>query len=223
MSARINPEARAVKSRNWFWISLGLAGAAGLVVLGYITQAKAARKPLPKAKGVSPDKAVQQAIAALGVDAHPWMLTDFAYSAAYPECPAVIDPTDPEHDTCRGLWLDMLIKMSEATGLDPDVPIKPPDPSKSTGVAADIANFLAALTANQRSELRTILGAERYDNLVSASEAGNDGSVQALLLAMRKDVEKLVKESPLQAYSLYSQLQKLLGDAKLEEFLEIAK
>jgi hypothetical protein len=210
----------ASRASTWFWVGLAAAVAAGGLAFSFVQKAQA-KKPLPKAKALTPERAAALAVKELGADAHPYMLTDFAYSAAYPQCPAVIDPTNPEHDVCRGYWLDMLIKIRDIAGVDPETPIEEPDPAKSTGIAAGIAAFLAKLTESQRAELRTILGAQRYDNIVSASQAGNDGSVRAQVVTMRKEVEKLMKTSPLQAYSLYSQLQKLLGDAKLEEFLGI--
>jgi hypothetical protein len=200
-----------------------VAGAAALVgVFSFIGKASASR-PLPKAKPPTLDGAVKLAIKTLGAGAHPYTLTDFAYAAAYPQCPSVIDPADPEHDECRELWLQILTKVFAAAGIDPDAPLERPDPSTSTGIAADIARFLSDLTVAQRAKLRTILGASRYDNIVASAEAGSDASVQAQLMALRRDVEKLVAESPLQAFALYNQLQTLLGEAKLKDFLAIAK
>lgn len=216
------PSSSKPRGPKWGWIGIFAAAGVGLGIFSYVTQAKAGKR-LPKSKGLSLDGAVKLAIKTLGADAHPYTLTDFAYTAAYPWCPSVIDPADPEHDECRELWMGALVKVFEATGIDPDAPLERPDPSLSSGIAADIATFLSKLTVSQRAELRTILGASRYDNIVSSAEAGNDASVQAQLMALRRDVEKLVSTSPLQAYALYSQLQKLLGDKKLEEFLAIAK
>jgi hypothetical protein len=41
--------------------------------------------------------------------------TDWAYHHAFPDCPEVIDPNNPEHDECKDLWLLMRQYIQEAS------------------------------------------------------------------------------------------------------------
>jgi len=202
-----------------FWLSIGIAIAAGLAVVGWALRAKA--KPLPRAKALPPNQAVKAAVDQLGVDAHPYALTDFAYALAYPECPTVPDEDDPEHDRCRGLWIEMSMLVRDTLGIDPDAEVEPPP--ASSGIAQGVLDFIASLNEYQRTEIRRIVGALRYDGLIAAAESGSDAAVQAQMMMLRKDAEKLMKDSPLQAAQMAFKLQSVLGDAKVEEFLELAK
>ena len=221
----MSTQLRELNPTTTFWISIGLAITAGVVVTGYALRARArAKKPLPKAKGIPPKQAVTAAIDQLGRDAHPYALTDFAYVLAYPECPTVPDEKNPEHDRCRGLWLEMAMRVRDRLGLDPDEPIEPkPSVPKNNGLAKSLCDYFDSLTEKQRTGVRSIIGAERHDKLLDACEADNDAVVRAQILTLRKDVEKLFKDDPLGAYMLYRQLQDVLGEEKVEEFLDIIK
>jgi hypothetical protein len=205
-----------------FWVGIGIALVAGGAVTLYALRARA-KKPLPRSKAMPPEEAVTAAIDQLGVDAHPYALTDFAYALAYPECPTVPDENDPSHDRCRGLWLDMSIRVRDRLGLDPDAPVEPAPEKMEEGIAKQLCDFFDSLTASQKKEVRSIVREDRYDNLVSTCEAGNDAAVRAQILSLRKEVEKLFKDHPLDASMLYFQLRDVLGEQKVEEFLDIVK
>lgn len=202
-----------------FWASLGIALAAGIVVIAWALRAKA--KPLPKAKALPPSDAVKAAIDQLGADAHPYALTDFAYALAHPECPTVPEETNPDHDRCRGLWMEMSILVRDTLGIDPDAPVEEPPPS--TGIAKSVLDFFESLNDFQRTEVRRIVGADRYDGLLAAAQSGSDAAVQAQMMVLRKDAQKLMKDHPLDAARMAFRLQEVLGDAKVQEFLELAK
>jgi len=214
---------RELNPSTTFWIGIGAALLVGGAVTLYALRVRA-RKPLPKPEGMSPKEAVTAALEQLGIDAHPYSLTDFAYALAYPECPTIPDEQDPQHDRCRGLWMEMSMRVRDRLGLDPDAPVEPPtEPPPDTGLATQLCDYFDNLTASQRKEVRVIVREDRYDNLVSACEAGNDAAVRAQILILRKDVETLFKEHPLDASALYFKLRDVLGEEKVEEFLDIVK
>lgn len=204
------------ETKKYLGWGAGIA-AVGILWLGAVNVAVAGQRKSLKAKGVSEIDAVDQAINTFGLAAHPYALTDFAYTLAYPDCPTKLDPNDPSHNVCIGYWLVLLEKVKAKQG---DIIIAEIDPDSDT-ISEDIVAFMGTLTQEQQEQLRELLGSDVYDPLVAAAQENNDVQVRAHLLGLQRTIEELIADNPLQAWKLHTNLKEIFGENKLEEFLKI--
>lgn len=214
---------RGSKARKWLVPAL-----LGVAVLGYAGYAWAqSQKPKPK-KAPSPKRAVAKAIEMLGPKAKVVDITDVAYTLAYPKCPPKLDPENPKHEKCIGRWLKLRDEAVEQTKLIPpprDTPKSKPGeptpkaPPKKAGPASEVNDWANSLTGSQRSGVRSIIGANRFDSVANAAKAGDDSGTVSGLLRVQRWIEG---QSVFVQLQKYNELKSLLGP-KLDTFERIIK
>lgn len=202
------------------WAAVAAVTAAGIAT-GATVAHVLLRRRRPK---VDPalKRAADETVQSLGTGTDMMTLTDTAYRAARPDCPGRLDPDDPTHADCIRAWLQLRDLI--AARLPPPAMPKPVPQSglSETGPAADMRGWLESLTPTQRAELRESIGAEHYDPISRAANAGDDKAVVKSVLALKAAIEDLASDDPLAALRQYRRLKSSLGP-KLDELLRLAQ
>lgn len=181
-----------------------------------------ARGPKGRAYDPALEPAVDDAIARHGADADTVKLANTAYESAFPECPKQLDPDDPTHADCIRRWLQIR-DVVLARLPPPAIPTPAEEPGlPTTGPAADMRGWLQSLTAQQRSELSRILGANLVRPLEQAAITGDDPGTVSAAVHMKKTIEDYAEEHPFDALRQYRDLKQLLG-TKLDTLLQLAE
>jgi hypothetical protein len=204
-------------TKRWLWIG-GIVGGALLLGGGvaYAKMRKAPSEPLP------PEQAVREAIQILGENADADDIANAAYPLAHPDCPDTLDPEDPSHGPCIDKWLALRDLAESIMPTNQRPPRRDGAPLPTEGPAADMRAWLDSLTQSQRSQLRDLIGASNYDPIKRAAQAGDDGQTVASVLRLKRNIEKLVDDDPIEAAKQYHALKTLLGP-KLDELLDLAE
>lgn len=113
--------------------------------------------------------------------------TDELYASMYPDCPETLNPDDPEHVECMKDWLDIYAVALEIVG----DPLRPssgsgggsdsPPPTE----AERVLFLFSALSDMQKNDLRTIFGAALIAELQEAALANQRMQVRKILGDMR--------------------------------------
>lgn len=204
-------------AKRWLWI--GGASLAALLVGGVAY----AKLRTPSFEGPStPGQAIANAIEILGTGAEVVEVTDVAYTMAYPDCPAQLDPGDPMHERCIEYWLHLRDLAIEQMPSPEGRPARDRPGLSGTGPAADMRGWLESLTQHQRSELRSIIGGRHYDGIKRNAYDGDDAGVVSAVLRFKRGAEKHASEDKFGALERYLELKELLGP-KLDELMQLAQ
>jgi len=156
--------------------------------------------------------ALATAMTELGPNATATELTDHAYFRLFPDCPRVLDPDDPSHETCINDWLEIFAEALELAG-DPEMRPKPGDkPGKKRskpGMAKRLKSFINDISPQQRKQVRRIIGAKHYDALEKAAMDDDDEAARKAVSRLRSDINALSKlERARKGMELYSVLKR---------------